>query len=132
METIQLQTHKKQNRNLTLMNPQTPPITEINKVALKKLAFYLDNINLDNNDLERVVLTNTFFNYEDVVNNINSLLNTTVRSLQNDNDDLCVYEVANVLGMVIKLVNQLPIEFVDNLIFKSTHNKDGFTNIDSL
>ena len=105
------------------------PITEVNIKALKNISAYVENLNQNNKEIS---INTHYASFIEISHTIESMLNMVIECTENDTVQLDKFDCSNVLIVAKNLLQQLPIEFVDTLLIKESHNTENFKNLKSL
>lgn len=108
-------------------------VTEVNATAIQKINKFL-KVN-PNEEFERVEMKISFYNYYDLMCNINALFEgikiLSIDSNAPEKDNLSVINSLSAIGA--KLLPFSESEFMDYLIFKKSYeNSDVFMDIETL
>lgn len=107
------------------------PIFEVNKKVLQDAKIWIPELKQSNNNSDKISIKLDFYNYSDVGLYIDSLLNAVINADQAEikKEPIMFQYVANLSS---KLVQALPLEFLDKLLISESHNKENFSNIKDL
>ncbi|HFG0578644.1 hypothetical protein [Flavobacterium psychrophilum] len=115
--------------NTTIKPKET--IFEFNKSVLLDAKCWLPELNQSTENSKKISIKLDFHSYSDIGLHIDSLLNAVINADENElkREPIMFQYVA---GLSSRLMQSLPLEFLDKLLIKERHNTDNFTNLKDL
>ncbi|MBY0243964.1 MAG: hypothetical protein K2Q03_00760 [Sphingobacteriaceae bacterium] len=103
---------------------------EVNKKALRNGCF-LDNLDTEAKEDKRISVGLFFSDYDEILYTATSILKG-ITNYEEEAGKRNFCDIKNTIDLSLKLLNNIPTEFLDNLLIKTKYSKNDFVSVKDL